>query len=55
MIGCLIVGVLVLILFAVVPLIWWPILIVLLVVIFVVAAAMGLLKGIFGALFGRRR
>ena len=54
MIGCLVVGILVLILFANVSVIWWPILFVALIVIFIVAAAMGLLKGIFGALFGRR-
>lgn len=54
MIGCLVVGILVLILFANVSVIWWPILVVALVVIFIVAAAMGLLRGIFGALFGRR-
>jgi hypothetical protein len=54
-VGCLVVGVLVLILFANVSIIWWPILIVLLVIVFVVAAAMGLLRGILDALFGRRR
>ena len=54
MIGCLVVGILVLILFANVSVIWWPILVVALIVIFIVAAAMGLLKGMFGALFGRR-
>ena len=55
MIGCLVVGVLVLILFANVSIIWWPILIVLLVIVFIVAAAMGLLRGILDALLGRRR
>jgi hypothetical protein len=54
-IGCLVVGVLVLILFANVSVIWWPILIVLLVIVFVVAAAMGFLRGVFDVLFGRRR
>jgi hypothetical protein len=54
MIGCLVVGVLILILFALVPWPLWPVLIVALIVLFVVAAARGLLKGIFDALFGRR-
>jgi hypothetical protein len=53
MTGCLIVGLLVILLFVVVPWPLWPFLIVGLVVLFVIAAALGLLKGVFGALFGR--
>lgn len=54
MIGCLIVGLLIVVLFVVVPLPFWPLLVVGLVILLVVAAAFGLLKGIFGAIFGRR-
>lgn len=54
MIGCFVAGVLVVILFALVPWPLWPLLLVGLIVLFVIAAALGLLKGIFGALFGRR-
>ena len=54
MIGCLVVALLVALLFAVVPFPLWPLLIVGLVVLFVIAAAFGLLKGILGAIFGRR-
>jgi uncharacterized protein (DUF983 family) len=53
-IGCLIVGLLVLFLFVAVPFPLWPLLIVALVVLFVIAAGLGLLKGLFGALTGRR-
>jgi hypothetical protein len=53
--GCFIVGVIVAILFANVSIIWWPLLVIGLVIIGVVAAAMGLLRGIFDTLFGRRR
>lgn len=41
-------------LFVLVPLPLWPLLIVALVVVFVIAAALGLLRGIVGAIFGRR-
>ena len=54
MLGCLVVGLLVVIAFAIVPLPLWPLLVVVLVVLFVVAAALGLLKGVIGAIFGRR-
>lgn len=54
MIGCLLVAILVVILFAIVPWPLWPFLVIGLIVVFVVAAAMGLLKGLFGTLFGRR-
>lgn len=54
MIGCFVAGVLIAILFTLVPWPLWPVLLVGLIVLFVVAAAMGLLKGIFGSLFGRR-
>jgi hypothetical protein len=56
-VGCLIVGLLVLILFIVVPWPLWPVLIVGLVIVFAIAAALGLLRGVFSALggiFGRR-
>jgi hypothetical protein len=53
MTGCLIVGLLVILLFVVVPLPLWPFLVVGLVVLFVIAAALGLLRGVFGALLGR--
>jgi hypothetical protein len=52
-IGCLVAGLLVILLFVIVPFPLWPLLIVGLAVLFVVAAALGLLKGIFGAIFGR--
>ena len=55
MLGCFIAGVLVAILFANVSIIWWPLLVIGLVILGVVAAAMGLLRGIFDMLFGRRR
>lgn len=54
MIGCLVVAILVVILFALVPWPLWPFLLIGLVVLFVIAAAMGLLKGILETLFGRR-
>jgi len=53
-IGCLVVTLLVVLLFVAVPFPLWPLLIVGLVVLFVIAAALGLLKGVFGAIFGRR-
>ena len=54
MFGCLIVGLLVIILFALVPIWLWPLLVAGLVVLVVLAAVTGLLKGILGAIFGRR-
>ena len=54
MIGCVIAGLLVILLFVVVPLPLWPLLIVALIVLLVIAAALGLLKGVWGAIFGRR-
>jgi hypothetical protein len=54
MIGCLVAGLLVILLFVVVPFPLWPVLIIGLIVVFVVAAALGLLKGLFEAIFGRR-
>ena len=57
MIGCVVVALLVLILFIVVPWPLWPVLIVGLVIMFAIAAALGLLRGVFGAIggiFGRR-
>ena len=53
MIGCLVVALLGVLLFVAVPFPLWPLLIVALVVLLVVAAAFGLLKGLFGAIFGR--
>ena len=55
MLGCFVVGVLVAILFANVSIVWWPILVIGLVILGVIAAAMGLLRGIFDTLLGRRR
>ena len=55
MLGCFIAGVLVVILFANVSIIWWPLLVIGLVILGVVAAAMGLLRGVVDTLFGRRR
>jgi hypothetical protein len=52
--GCLIAGLLVILMFVLVPFPLWPLLIVGLVIAFVIAAALGLLKGVFGAIFGRR-
>lgn len=54
MIGCVVAGLLVFLLFVVVPLPLWPLLIVALVVLVAIAAALGLLKGVWGAIFGRR-
>lgn len=54
MIGCVVAGLLVILLFVVVPLPLWPLLIVALIVLVVIAAALGLLKGAWGAIFGRR-
>jgi hypothetical protein len=54
MLGCFVAGVLVVLLFANVSIIWWPLLVIVLVILVVIAAAMGLLRGIFGTLFGRR-
>jgi hypothetical protein len=53
MIGCLVLGVLIILLFVLVPIPLWPLLIVALIVLLVIAAALGLLKGIVGAIFGR--
>jgi len=52
-IGCFIAGLLIILLFAVVPFPLWPLLVVGLVILLVIAAALGLLKGILGAIFGR--
>ena len=54
MFGCLIAGLLAILLFVIVPFPLWPLLVVALVVLVVIAAATGLLKGVFGAIFGRR-
>jgi hypothetical protein len=53
--GCFIAGVLVVLLFANVSIIWWPLLVIVVVIVGVIAVAMGLLRGIFDMLFGRRR
>ena len=55
MIGCLIVGILALILFANTPLILWPLIVVALIVLAVLAALFGALNGILDVLLGRRR
>jgi hypothetical protein len=52
-VGCFIAGLVVILLFVLVPFPLWPLLIVGLVVVLIVAAALGLLKGVFGAIFGR--
>jgi hypothetical protein len=54
MIGCLVAGLLAILLFVVVPLPLWPLLIVAPVVLVLVAAALGLFKGVFRTIFGRR-
>lgn len=54
MCGCLIAGLLVVLLFVLVPIPFWPFLVVGLIVLVVIAAALGLLKGIVDAIFGRR-
>ena len=54
MCGCLLVGLLVILVFGVVPLPLWPLLVVGRGVLFVLAAVTGLLKGILGVIFGRR-
>ncbi len=50
--GCLIAGLLVLVLFVIVPLPLWPVLVVALVVVFILAAALGLFRDI-GRWFSR--
>lgn len=52
--GCLLAGILVILLFVLVPLPLWPLLVVGLVVVFVIAAALGLLRGVSRAIFRRR-
>ena len=54
MIGCIVAGLLVILCFVAVPLPLWPLLIVALIVLVLIAAALGLLRGVFGAIFGRR-
>jgi len=54
MCGCIVVGLLAILVFAVVPVPLWPLLVVAMVVLVIVAAAFGLLRGVFGAIFGRR-
>lgn len=54
MTGCLIVGLLVILLFVVVPVALWPVLVVGLIVLCAVATALGLLRGVFGAILGHR-
>ena len=53
MCGCLIVGLLVVLLFALVPLPLWPLLVVGLVVLVALAAALGFLRGLIGVIFRR--
>jgi hypothetical protein len=53
MCGCLIAGLLVVLLFVLVPIPFWPFLVVGLVVLTVVAAALGLLRGVIGVIFRR--
>jgi hypothetical protein len=52
-IGCLVAGLLVILLFVVVPWPLWPFLVIALIVVFAVAAALGLFKGILGTIFRR--
>ena len=54
MLGCVLVGLLVIVLFIVVPWPLWPLLVIGLIVVFAIAAALGLLRGLFGGTFGRR-
>ncbi len=53
MCGCLIAGLLVVLLFVLVPIPFWPFLVVGLVVLTIVAAALGLLRGVIGVIFRR--
>jgi len=53
MCGCLIVGLLVVLLFVLVPLPLWPLLVVGLVVLVALAAALGFLRGLIGVIFRR--
>jgi len=53
MCGCLIVGLLVVLLFGLVPIPFWPFLVVGLVVLTVLAAVLGLLKGVLRVIFRR--
>jgi hypothetical protein len=54
MVGCLIVLLIVVVLFVLVPWPLWPLLIVALIVVGLIAAALGLFKGVIGAVRGRR-
>ena len=53
MIGCLLAGVVVILLFVIVPWPLWPILVIALIVLFAIAAALGLFRGILGTIFRR--
>jgi hypothetical protein len=53
-IGCLLVGVLIILLFVLVPFQFWPLLVVGLVLLLIVASVLGVVQRIAGALFGRR-
>lgn len=54
MCGCLLTGLLIVLLFILVPLPAWPLLVVALIVLLVIAGFLGLLRGILDAIFGRR-
>ena len=53
MIGCLVTGLLVILLFVIVPWPFWPFLVIALIVLFAVAGALGLLRGILDVIFRR--
>jgi hypothetical protein len=52
-IGCLVTGFLIVLLFAIVPWPFWPFLVIALIILFVVAAALGLFKGFMRTIFRR--
>ncbi len=54
MIGCLIVGLLIILLFVLVPIPLWPFLFVGVIFLLVIAAALGMLRGFFDLIFRRR-
>jgi hypothetical protein len=54
MFGCLITGLLVILLFVLVPIWLWPLLVIGLIALVVLAAVTGLLKSVLAAIFGRR-
>jgi hypothetical protein len=55
MVGCLVTGLLTILLFVIVPVPLWPILIIVLLVLFVLALVFGLVGRVWRSIFGPRR